>query len=241
MVRSAKFVFIGALLALPALADSNNTKSTKTTAKTAVPDGYVLIEDFVSVDLKQLPIDLLRTADNDFSQKNLGETAADLRAAGRVFHLESKQSKGDNGHLSDAVADLDKLASDVRNGIIKTDDAFRIEVSKALYHDAAHHRMQAQKEWDMKNYSNAGDDMRASAISAELASSWSANKDLVASTKPALDKARQVASELTRNEGWTPGEVNSALASLEGAVDRIAGTVMPSSDKARAGESSPTM
>jgi hypothetical protein len=223
-----------AVLSLPALATSQD-KNVKAQSE---PEGFVLIEETVPVDLKQLPIDMLQNAATDFSAKNLGETAADLRAAARVFRLEAKQAQSGDHHLLNAAVDLDKLASDVRNDSLKSPDEFHARVAKAFYHAAAHHRIQAQRSWDNKRYHNAGDDLRASATAADLAAQWT-GKDLAASNKASIDKARKVADQLVMGEGWSTSDVVAAFDNLEGAEGRIAGKVMPSSDKAKASESSP--
>ena len=57
-----------------------------------MPEGFVMIEDFVPGDFKQLPIDLIQTAESEFSARNLGESAASLRASGKVFRLQAKQA-----------------------------------------------------------------------------------------------------------------------------------------------------
>jgi hypothetical protein len=232
--------------AIPAFAHTGKATSKSTKENPAkmtsetVPEGFVIVEDFVPMDLKQLPLDLVRAADSDFASKNFGEAAADLHAAARVFRLEAKQSKGDNTHLSDAADDSEKIASQVKNESIKTSEELRARLARVLYHDASHHRLQALREWNQKHYRISGADLRASSVAAEMASAW-AGKDLAAATRTSIDKARSVASELTDNEGWTGPEVVSAIEGLEYAEGRIAGVVMPSSDKAKASESSPSM
>lgn len=245
-------LLFGALLALPAFANTGSDKdisksdvsdtsdkmvdkSDKMAKSVQAPEGFVFIEESVPVDLKQLPVDLIRAADNDFSNKNLGESAGDLRAAARVMRLEAKQAKtSDNNHLSIAADDLDKLASDVKNEVVKNTDPFHNQLAKVLYHDAAHHRIIAQREWDKKYYRNAGADLRASAMAAQSAAQWT-DKDLYSSNKSAFDKANKVADQLTNNEGWSSGEFTAAIDNLSGFEDKLANRVMPS-EKQRASE-----
>jgi hypothetical protein len=253
MMKALLTISLGTALALPALANTGKDKpessavtnraDTKSARKGApqadadagVPQGFVLIEDYVTMDLKQLPIDLLQAAQTDFSNRNLGETAADLRAAARVFRLEAKQSDSGDKHLQNAADDLDKLAGNVKSESVKAPDVFHAELARALYHDAAHHRLQAQREWDKREYHRAGDDLRASAVAADLAGQWG-GKDVYADNKANVRKARDVASRLTRNEGWTRGDVADALDRMQTVVGSLAGRLMPSSDRSRAGE-----
>ncbi|MGZ3649826.1 MAG: hypothetical protein ACXVB9_18590 [Bdellovibrionota bacterium] len=235
----APLILAFSLLTLPALAATTaKQKEMKPTADMTAPEGFVLVEDFVTVDLKQLPIDLLNSAQADFGLKNYGETAAGLRAAARVFRLEAKQAAGENGrhHLFNAADDLEKLANSVKSESIKSTEAFHDELAKALYHDASFHQQLAQSEWDKKAYHRAGDDLRASAVAADLASKWSSSKDLATANKAAVDKARDVAMHLTTNEGWTAQDVRDALTRLDLAVADIGEKVMPSSDRSKASD-----
>jgi hypothetical protein len=240
------FSLFALLLALPASAaedkkttdDSVNKSSKDQMAKSEanMPAGFVIIEDFVAADLKQLPIELLYSAESEFANKNFGESAADLRSTGRVFRLEAKQASSDSKkELTTAADELEKFADNVKNQTIKGETAFRAQVSRALYHDAAHHRALAAKEWDKKQYHRAGDDLRASAAAAELATQWS-DKDIAQSSKSSIDKARDVAMRLTRNEGWTSGEVVDALDKMDLALRGMSDKMMIDQNRSRATE-----
>lgn len=189
--------------------------------------GFVIVEEDVIMDFREIPLELMSEARRDFSDKNFGEAAGDLNAAARILRAEGKRAVNVNEAPSlKVVADnLDRLAKEVKGQEIKTEQQLNTEISKAAYLTASHHRFHAAAEWTKKEYYQAGHDLLIAAYALESGAKWS-GKEIEKGTAEIVKGARFVAGKLIQGTGWTSKEVGKAFGKVGDETDRLGKKVL---------------
>jgi hypothetical protein len=190
-------------------------------------EGFITVEEVVVTDLRELPMQFLADAKQDFTDKNFGESSADLRAAAQVLRVEAKRSSDPTAKANflDVATNLEKVAEKVKAQKIHSLSELNLSLFQAAYHNGNHHRLLALKEWNKKQYRRAGHDLIVAAFAIEHAATWSGTQ-IEKGTEEAIKGARYVAGKLIKGAGWTASEVGAAFTKFGTATDTLGKKVL---------------
>jgi hypothetical protein len=215
--------------ALPAIASTSNSKNasdsntgSQAQNRTAEPPGFVLVEEDVSIDMNRLPTLFMADARSEFINKNFGEAAADLKAAGRVFSSEAKQRKSNDAGamLTKAQDQLSQLEQDVRATKIIDQKSLDQRLAQIMYLKAESDRQLALSHWTRNEYKSVGYNLTVAADEIDQAAKWS-GQQLDKAAQKTIQDVRRVGGKLAEGSKWTSLEVRTALSDFSTAVRKI--------------------
>lgn len=193
-----------------------------------VPLGFVLVEEDVSFNTKNLPLALMDEAVTDYSNKNIGEAAGDLKAACRILRTtqESKMNEKTARQMKVSADNLELVAKDLRGAKIKSVDSLKERLGQVAYYLSVARRANANTEWNRRQMKQAGYDLDAAATMLERSMEWS-GKAHSSDNDATVKNSHTIAAKLISGNGWRDGEVKNALSELAIVTTAVGSKVLP--------------
>ena len=226
-VAAAPALSAPALLAQSPAASQPSPTVTPALADTAQVPVILYEEDIVAwVDE---PDEHLMRARAALAAHDKSRAAEEVAAAAAFVRVQAATAQGvDKGDLVEAGRDLDRTASEIRRGTIRTPG----ELDRALQRTddalARHHLARAQAAWDHKEVAKAGHELRGAARYTERLAR-DTGRDVERGTRGVVHDTQRLGSRMVDGAGWTVGEVGKGFDSLKRALDRLGGHVAPQS------------
>jgi len=191
------------------------------------PDGYILVEEDVTLILLDEADEHLQKGREGFLKKDLKAAAQEIREGAAFLRLEAGRATADGRKaLLAAVRDLGKLADGVERGTVpavKDLDAVFARAHQAL---ARHHHLKAAAAWGKKAARQAGQDLKAAATHLEHAAAWVGKKG-EAGVVEMVKGTRLLAGKLIEGAGWVPAEVGKGLESIGKEIEKLGKAIEP--------------
>ena len=184
--------------------------------------GFMIIEEEVVTDMRELPFELLKQSQEDFAAKNFGEASADITTAAKILKSEGQRANDTKTkqNLTQSSDHLLQVAQNVKDQKIKTEKELNSEFSKAALNTANHHRLLAAEEWSKKEYKQAGHDLVAASKATEHALEWS-GKEVEKGTKEVVQGTKDIGNKLIEGAKWTSAEVKTTFDKFEKATENL--------------------
>jgi hypothetical protein len=199
----------------PAKVTPDKTAQTKG-APPKVPAGKVVVDEEILIGFVDEPSRHFGLARDDFLKKDFAASADEIRKGAGYVKLEmSRAASGaeDERALSDAVAQLAKLADDIEKGAVTSVDRLNAGFAKAEQALAFHHELKAKEYWAAEEQKKAGQDLKAASKHLENAMKY-ANEKVETGTEAAIQDARDIGQKLVEGTGWAADKVGKAMQDL---------------------------
>lgn len=193
------------------------------------PAGFLLIEEELVSDVHRLPFDLIASALREVRHRRTVAGSVFLRSASQAFQALSKGSGSIDAkrELTNAALELEGIAREVREGVLRSEAETSRRLAKVAYHTAAYHSARGNQEWSAKEFKRAGQNLLASKFAVEIGQAWS-GATVDAKTLSALNMAEETAERIAEGTGWTTADADRALRDLNQAVSGLGRTAMGS-------------
>ena len=186
------------------------------------PDGWILVEEDIWLLFPDEPGAQFHQAHETFLKKDFKAAAAHIRKGVGFMKLEAARAAGDGKKaLTTSIDALEKLASDVEKGAVKSTNDLSKAFSRAHHALAVHHHLKASEAWAKKETSKTGHALKAAASHLEKALAWSGHK-IEAAVVKVMEIGHDVGEKLIQGARWTADEVGKALKDSGEAIERLA-------------------
>ena len=156
-----------------------------------------------------------------FAKKDYKVVSSEIRKSSGYIRLEAARTTGDvKLALENSVTELDKLAAAVEKGSVKDEKVMDTAFSKANHALAMAHRAKAGESWSLKEYNEAGYELKAAAHDLESSASW-AGQEAKSSVMTVVVDTRALGDKLATGTNWTRDEVAKDIESLRNALDKL--------------------
>lgn len=184
--------------------------------------GKVLVEEEIIYFFVDEPEGHFQQAHENFLKKDFKGAAAEIRKGTNFVKLETARATGEGKKtLTASIDELEKLASDVEKGTVKSANDLGKAFARVHHALAFHHHMQASEAWAKKETSKVGHALRAAASHLEKALAWGGH-EIEAAVVKVIGTGRHVGEKLAQGGRWTADEVGKALKDLGEAMERLA-------------------
>jgi hypothetical protein len=191
------------------------------------PEGYILVEEDVTLILLDEVDEHLQKGRESFLKKELKAAAQEIREAAAFLRLEAGRATADGKKgLLAAAHDLGKLADGVERGTVTAVKDLDAVFARAHHALGRHHYLKAAAAWGKKAAQKTGRDLRAAATHLEHAAAWVAKKG-EAGVVEAVKGARLVAGKLVEGAGWVPAEVGKGLEAIGKEIEKLGKAIEP--------------
>lgn len=185
--------------------------------------GVVLAQDARETSgMQAAPLSIIDDARQQFQRGNLKESAKDLRSGVTLFRVEGERYPGAEGALIvGGAADLEKLASGIDDGSIKTVEQFNKAAAAAVLSKAKAHHATAVKAWSSRQRARTAQEILAASHALEHAWKWtddSASKE----AKDLIARAEVTAEKLTKDKSVTDTEVSGVIDAVGSKIEDLA-------------------
>ena len=186
------------------------------------PDGWILVEEDIWLLFPDEPGAQFHQAHETFLKKDFKAAAAHIRKGVGFMKLEAARAAGDGKKaLTTSIDALEKLASDVEKGAVKSTNDLGKAFARAHRAVAVHHHLKASEAWAKKETSKTGHALKAAASHLEKALAWSGHK-IEAAVVKVMEIGHDVGEKLIQGARWTADEVGKALKDSGEAIERLA-------------------
>jgi hypothetical protein len=153
--------------------------------------------------------------------KDANEAAAQIRKAMALLRQEADQSSGEARQLLlQSSKELEGLADQVQKGAVKAAQDLDNAFSRAHTALATYYQQRASKSWAEKAYSDAGQSLKAAALSLEDAWKWSTTKAEKGS-QAAVESAKEASDKIAEGSGWVSAEVSKSIDDLGREIGKL--------------------
>ena len=155
------------------------------------------------------------------AKKDYRLAATEVRKGASYLRLESARAVGDvKKELDTADAQLEKMASGLEKGAVKTEKQMDKAFADADHALALAHRAKAAESWTAKTYDQAGYELKAAAQDLESAAAWTGTEAKTAAAAATSD-ARALGDKLASGGVWAKDEVAKGFESLGTALNKL--------------------
>jgi hypothetical protein len=209
-----RYTVLGILVALTMVLVPPFVWAEGSQTETPAEPGKVLMEGGALHSSVDEPESQFQNAHENFLKKDFKGAAAEIRKATAFLKLEAARATGEGKKgITASVDELEKLASDVEKGTVKSAEDMDKAFARAHHALAVHHHMQASEAWAKKETSETGHALKAAASHLEKASAWGGHK-IEAAVAKVIETGRDVGEKLIQGGRWTADEVGKALKDL---------------------------
>lgn len=186
------------------------------------PDGWILVEEDIWLLFPDEPGVQFHQAHENFLKKDFKAAAAHIRKGVGFMKLEAARATEDGKKaLTTSIDELEKLASDVEKGTVKSTNDLGKAFARAHRALAVHHHLKASEAWAKKETSKTGHALKSAASHLESALAWSGHK-IEAAVVKVMEIGHDVGEKLIQGARWTADEVGKALKDSGEAIERLA-------------------
>jgi hypothetical protein len=190
--------------------------------QTPAEPGKVLVEEETLDVFADEPGHHFHQARENFLKKDMKGAASEIRKAVGFMKLEAARATGDGKKaLTTSIDELEKLASDVEEGTVKSANDLGKAFARAHHALAVHYHLKASEAWAKKDTSKTGHALKAAASHLERALAWSGH-EVEAAVVKVMETGRDVGEKLIQGTRWTADEVGKALKDLGEKIERLA-------------------
>ena len=159
------------------------------------------------------------------AKKDYKAAATEVRKGASYLRLESARAVGDVKKALDAAGvQLEKMASGLEKGGVKTEKQIDKAFADANHALALAHRAKAAESWTAKAYDQAGYELKAAAQDLESAAAWTGAEAKTAAAAATSD-ARALGDKLASGGVWAKGEVVKGFDSLGTALNKLGSSI----------------
>lgn len=198
-----------------------------------VPEGYVLVEEYVLMFLVEAPGEHFQKANDHFLKKEYEEAAEEIRKGQAYLKLQTgRATKAGRRHLRLAIKALDNLATAVEKGSINSVSRLEKTFAQAHHALARHHQLKAEaydRQHAREKLSHA---LKASAYHLEKSTKWTGQK-AGEGTMGVIKSARFVAGKLVGGVGWISEETGKAVGGLGEEIGKLGRKILPAKSPKR--------
>jgi hypothetical protein len=163
----------------------------------------------------------LKLAHDTFSAEDYDSMIHGIRKAAAIMKLEAVRASGqDKIDLDNSIAEMEKLASDVRKKVFVPIPEYEQAFGNAQVVLGKFHLDKAQEMWKKENYFYTGQELNEATLNLENAYLW-IDHELDRDSKTEFDRAKKVAADLINDAGWAPADVENAFQSLSKAMVKL--------------------
>ncbi len=202
-------------------------KSPLPEATPEVPEGQVLVDEYIFVVFVDEPEHHLGRARESFLKRDMKAAAAEIHTATGFLKLQAaRASGGTKKALHASIKELDELARDVEKGTVATADKLEQPFARALHALAEHHHQKASQSWAKRATKKTGHDLKATAHHLEHGFKWSGEK-VEQGTHAVIKDTRLVAGKLVEGTGWATHEVGNGITAVGKEVQKLGKKIEP--------------
>lgn len=217
-----RYTVFGFLVALAMVLAPLFVWAEKSQTETPAEPGKVLVEEEILYFFVDEPEGHLHQAHENFLKKDFKGAAAEIRKATNFLKLEAARATGEGKKtLATSIDELEKLASDVEKGTVKSANDLGKAFARAHHALAVHHHLKASEAWAKKETSKTGHELKAAASHLERALAWSGH-EIEAAVVKVMETGRGIGEKLIQGTRWTADEVGKALKALGEKIERPA-------------------
>ena len=162
-----------------------------------------------------------------FLKKDFKIAASEIRK-GADFMKKEAESATEEGKkvLAASVHELEKLATDVEKGAVKSEKELKDTFARANNALARHHYLKASEQWAKKETKSTGNALKNAAQHLEQAAKWSGHK-LEAGSSEVVKGARAVADKLIQGTKWVAEEVSKGIKDMGNEISKLGKQIEP--------------
>jgi hypothetical protein len=187
-------------------------------------DSIIVGEDIIIVFADE-PQHHYMNAFENFLKRDWEGASFEIRKGAAFIKMEAARATADaKKRLMASAQMLEKLAGDIKKGVVRSAKDLQDVFAKAEYTVAKHHHLKAAEAWGEKRIKKTGQELNAALISLENGFTW-AGKKLEAGMLKIVDDARHIAGRLIDDEGWAADRVGKALEYMGIEIDKLGKTL----------------
>jgi hypothetical protein len=195
--------------------------ASETKSETKAPQDSAIVSEDIFIVFADEPQHHFMRAFEHFLRHDWEAAAAEIRKGAAFLKLEATRAAADaKKELTASVQMLEKLASDIEKGAVRSAKDLQDVFAKAEHAVAKHHYLRAAEALANKWIKKAGHELQAAAVSLEHGFAWAGQK-LEAGMIKVMDDARHIAGKLIEGAGWAADEVGKAIEYLGREIDKL--------------------